>query len=541
MNNFTIRGKVILLVLMSVVSLCALTIVSLSGINSVGNEGREIRENYLASIVNLSKATEHLYSLVIEGKNHITSPSDEVMLKLEQDMRDSEAGARDYLNAFKQTLDAGEETELFNRFSAAFERYMKIHERVRVLSASNDDVIAAEISGTEGAAAFAEMKVLIEQMLENNVVGADEASALADDNISSTLSWTIIIAVVAMVIIVLSSALGFLPVLARIRQIEHNMNEISQGDGDLRSRLKDHSRDEIGKLSESFNRFVSQIQKLVIEVSSSTDQLASSASQLKGSSSNMAKISQSQQNDVIEASSAIAEISQTVGQISDSANTASSAAMEARDETSRGQKVVEHTIRSINQLASDVSNVSNVIEKLEQDSDNIGKILDVIRGIAEQTNLLALNAAIEAARAGEQGRGFAVVADEVRTLAGRTQASTQEIQQMIEQLQQGTGSAASAMSKSQEQTKQVVTLAQDAGQALDKITTSVAAITDMNYQIASASEEQAAVSHDIKRHMDNVNSASTQMASDMSQSNTAAQELAKMATNLQSLVRRFKF
>jgi methyl-accepting chemotaxis protein len=541
MFNFTVRGKVLILVFSSILALSILSIVSVSGINSVGKEGREIRENYLASIVNLSKATEQLYSLVIQGKNHITSPNEEVMLKLESDMRQSEANTRQYLEAFAETLDAGEETELFNKFNAAFAKYMEIHERVRSLSASNDDVIAAEISGTEGAAAFEEMKQLMDKMLQNNVSGADVASSQADTNLSTALWLTITISVTAIVFIVLSSALGFLPVLTRIRKIENNMNEISEGEGDLRSRLKDNSNDEIGQLSASFNRFVSNIQELVVEVSSSTDQLATSASQLKNTSGNMARVSHDQQDDVLQASSAIEEINTTVQQISDSANTASTAAIEARDETNRGHQVVGQTICSINKLANDVTNVSGIIEKLEQDSDNIGKILDVIRGIAEQTNLLALNAAIEAARAGEQGRGFAVVADEVRTLAGRTQASTQEIQQMIERLQQGTESAASAMSKSKVQTQEVVTLAQDAGKALDKITAAVTAITDMNYQIAASSEEQASVSREIKRNMDNVNSASARMTSEMSQSNAAAEKLAEMANNLQSLIRRFKF
>jgi methyl-accepting chemotaxis protein len=409
------------------------------------------------------------------------------------------------------------------------------------LSASNDDVVAAEISGSEGAQAFSTMQQLLEKMLQNNVIGADIASTQAEANLSTTLWLTIIISATAIIFIVLTSALGFLPVLNRIRKIETNMNEISEGEGDLRSRLNDRSKDEIGQLSVSFNRFVSQIQDLVEEVSSSTDQLATSASQLMSTSGSMAKVSHGQQENVVQASSAIEEINITVQQISDNASNASTAAIEARDETERGQQVVVKTINSINQLANEVVNVGNIIKKLEQDSGNIGKIMDVIRSIADQTNLLALNAAIEAARAGEQGRGFAVVADEVRTLAGRTQTSTQEIQQMIENLQQGTQSASSAMSKSQAQTQEVVSLAEDAGKALDKITASVAAITEMNHRIATSSEEQATVSREIERNMNNVNSASSQMTSEMNQSNSAAEKLADMASNLQSLIRRFKF
>jgi methyl-accepting chemotaxis protein len=188
-----------------------------------------------------------------------------------------------------------------------------------------------------------------------------------------------------------------------------------------------------------------------------------------------------------------------VQEVARNATEAAKAASHSDEEAQNGQAVVDRTINAIDALASEVDRAANVIHRLEQDSDKIGTVLDVIKGIAEQTNLLALNAAIEAARAGEQGRGFAVVADEVRTLASRTQQSTAEIQQMIERLQAGAQEAVSVMEDSRSRASDSVSSAQSAGQSLESITRSVASITDMNTQIASAADEQSALSHAYKR------------------------------------------
>ncbi|QKQ28087.1 hypothetical protein HUE57_18690 [Candidatus Reidiella endopervernicosa] len=202
--------------------------------------------------------------------------------------------------------------------------------------------------------------------------------------------------------------------------------------------------------------------------------------------------------------------------------------------------MVEHTIDVINTLASEVEHAASVIHTLEQESADIGTVLDVIRGIAEQTNLLALNAAIEAARAGEQGRGFAVVADEVRSLASRTQTSTQEIDEMISRLQSGAADAVKAMESSSNQAQAGVEQAAEAGSSLDAITNAVAQINDMNTQIASAGEEQSAVAEEINRNIVTISSVADETAGGAVQTSNASAEVARLSEQLQALVQQFR-
>ncbi|MGD8593954.1 MAG: methyl-accepting chemotaxis protein, partial [Gammaproteobacteria bacterium] len=230
----------------------------------------------------------------------------------------------------------------------------------------------------------------------------------------------------------------------------------------------------------------------------------------------------------------------TVQEVARNATEAANAASHSDEEAQKGQAVVDRTINAIDALASEVDRAANVIHRLEQDSDQIGTVLDVIKGIAEQTNLLALNAAIEAARAGEQGRGFAVVADEVRTLASRTQQSTAEIQQMIERLQAGAQEAVSVMDDSRSRAADSVSSAQSAGQSLQSITGSVASITDMNTQIAAAADEQSAVAEEVNKNIVNINHAAERAADGAKQTSAASNALAGLAQDLQALVGQFK-
>jgi len=202
--------------------------------------------------------------------------------------------------------------------------------------------------------------------------------------------------------------------------------------------------------------------------------------------------------------------------------------------------VVDETIAIINHLADDVEQGASAVNQLREDSENVGTVLDVIRGIAEQTNLLALNAAIEAARAGEQGRGFAVVADEVRTLAGRTQESTQEIQEMIESLQTGSKEAVELMTQSSEQTLSGVQQTGKAGEALTAIANEVERINDMNTQIASAAEEQSSVAEEINHNVVSISQVTSETAQGAEQTARASEDLANLATDLQNMVARFK-
>ena len=318
------------------------------------------------------------------------------------------------------------------------------------------------------------------------------------------------------------------------------MKDISEGEGDLTRRLTVSGTDEIGQLALSFNGFISKIQDLIRQVTASTSQLSAAAEEMSMITGETRTGVQRQQSETSLVATAINEMSSTVHEVASNAEIAASAANQADTEAEQGKQVVNTTISSINTLASEVEKAASVINQLEEDSDSIGSVLEVIQGIAEQTNLLALNAAIEAARAGEQGRGFAVVADEVRSLASRTQQSTQEIQAMIERLQKGSRDAVNVMESGQNQAQVTVKQAALAETALSEISGAVAQINEMNAHIAEASRQQGTVVEEINVNIVNITQVADDSANGADQLSAASQELANLAVDLEAQVSHFK-
>jgi methyl-accepting chemotaxis protein len=311
-------------------------------------------------------------------------------------------------------------------------------------------------------------------------------------------------------------------------------------DGDLTVNIEVTSKDEIGQLQTAVKQTTSNLREVLQLINSMTTKLAEAATSMLSTSETSQQGIQNQQKGTEQVVTAMHEMTATVQEIARNAAQAATEAGSANEEASKGQLVVDETTSSINSLAGEVDNASDVIGKVRQDSDNIGSILDVIRGIAEQTNLLALNAAIEAARAGEQGRGFAVVADEVRTLASRTQESTEEIQTMIEQLQSGIQDAVTVMVNSREHAGQTVGQAREAGKSLSDITAAVTVISDMNTQIASAAEEQSCVTEEINRNIVEINRAVEMSAQGASQILDSSEYLNELSDELTATVGRFR-
>jgi methyl-accepting chemotaxis protein len=330
-----------------------------------------------------------------------------------------------------------------------------------------------------------------------------------------------------------------------IRGIARAVTEIDEAttqfaNGELNVRVNYRGKDELGHIAGGFNRMAERFSGTIHQLASATAQLASAAEETSAVTRETSDGISRQQSETDQVATAMNEMNATVHEVARSASQAAQAAHAAEDEAMKGKRVVAQTLEAIDSLARDVEQSAEVIRALEQESSNIGTVLDVIRGIAEQTNLLALNAAIEAARAGEQGRGFAVVADEVRTLASRTQQSTQEIQAMIERLQHGTSDAVRAMEKSRSQAQVGVDQAASTGTSLDAIVGAVKTINDMNAQIASASEEQSAVAEEINKNITNISDVAQHTADGAAQTASASQQLAQLAEELQGLVNRFR-
>jgi methyl-accepting chemotaxis protein len=377
----------------------------------------------------------------------------------------------------------------------------------------------------------------LNKLVALNNSDAKTASDAAGEQYRSAITGIIAVAVIAALMTVLLAWLLTRSIVTPLNRALQAAQTIAGGN--LSNVIEVDGKDEPARLLGALSAMQASLRKTIEQIAGSATQLGAAAEELSTVTQEASRGLQQQTNEIEQAATAVNEMTAAVEEVARNAVSTSEASNQSTQAAREGRDRVVETVGAIQTMTHDVQNTSVMIEGLAAQGRDIGKVLDVIRAIAEQTNLLALNAAIEAARAGEAGRGFAVVADEVRALAHRTAQSTQEIEKMVAGIQNGTGQAVSSMQQSNQRTQSTLEMARAAGVALEQITQSIQLINERNLVIASASEEQAQVSREVDRNLVNIRDLATQSAAGANQTSAATHELSRLAVDLNAMVARF--
>ncbi|WP_339538431.1 methyl-accepting chemotaxis protein [Pseudomonas sp. RA_15y_Pfl2_54] len=430
-----------------------------------------------------------------------------------------------------------QERQLFDRFKVAEHKYLEFQAQVMQLSAQSRVEEAAAILNTQMSPLADDITVTLRELVELNKHNANLATEAARLVFINSRVWVgVMIAVTALITIGLALLLTRSIVMPLAQSL--GVAQVVAG-GDLTGEIDIAGKDEPARLLQALQSMQHNLRDTIRHISQSSSQLASASEELSCVTEDATRGLHQQSLEIEQAATAVNQMTAAVEEVASNAVATSEASRESDRIAQHGREQVRQTVTSIECLAQDVTNNASQVEDLAQKVHGISKVLDVIRSIAEQTNLLALNAAIEAARAGDAGRGFAVVADEVRALAHRTQQSTQEIEQMIGGIQQGTDSAVSSMQQSNGRAGSTLELAKAAGVALEEIASAFTLINERNLVIASASEEQAAVAREVDRNLMNIRDLAMQSSAGANQTSAASQELSRLAVDLNTMVAKF--
>ncbi len=446
--------------------------------------------------------------------------------------------ANQIAESYAPLISSNEEGEAFKQFKDALKNYLLAQDRLRKISlAGETDQINGLITGDLKVYSD-QMAPLLEKLIALNTAGANKAVEDASDQYQNSRFMIAGMIVAAALLTVLLAVLLTRSIVRPLMEAVQVAEDVAAGD--LSKNVVVQGNDEVSRLQQALSGMQLNLRQTIQQISESATLLASAAEELDAVTNESSRGLQQQNNEIEQAATAVNEMTAAVEEVARNAVSTSEASRLSSHSALEGRNRVSETLSSIQQMTRDVAVTSDQVRSLAQQSQAIGKVLDVIQAIAQQTNLLALNAAIEAARAGEAGRGFAVVADEVRALAHRTQTSAQEIEVMVGGIQNDTEQAVISMQNSSSKAEATLDVAQSAGQALEEITQAINEISERNLVIASAAEEQAQVAREVDRNLVNIRDLSLQSTTGADQTTTASHELSRLAVDLNKMVTRFK-
>ncbi len=538
LRNMNIAPRALLGFALIGVLMLGLGIFSLMQMGNIRQAGVTIEKISVPSI----KALDELTALNLRLRtlsfrlllNREAQSQQEILNLLEQRNGQIDNARRTY----EPLIAAADERAAYEQYVQLLNQYRQLESRMRSLSQAGKTEELRTLINTEVQANSEQINQVMDNLVRINTEQTRETNATAASQYGAAFALVIGLLVAATVLTFLCA---FLLTRSIVKPIDDALKAAEQiADGDLTHSINADGTDEAARLLRAMARMQDKLRETLHQISGSATQLASAAEELNAVTDESARGLQQQNNEIEQAATAVTEMTSAVEEVARNAVSTSEASSDASRSAGDGRDLVMETVGAIERMSGDVQATAKLITHLAEQSRDIGKVLDVIRGLADQTNLLALNAAIEAARAGEAGRGFAVVADEVRALAHRTQQSTSEIERMIGSIQGGTTEAVESMRTSTERAESTLNIAKGAGLALDTIAGAVAQINERNLVIASAAEEQAQVAREVDRNLVNINDLSVQSATGAHQTSAASAELSRLAVDLNGLVARFR-
>ncbi|MFL1415923.1 methyl-accepting chemotaxis protein [Pseudomonas fildesensis] len=496
-----------------------------------------IEQSWMPNIENIHDSAAYVASIRLEALRVATTDESRIRDNSKGLISRQSSELKTLLDRQETLLSGDEERELLKQVKVNVATYLTIVGQMVALVDKDQQQDAIDLLTSRLAPQGTVLNKSLENMITFNQKGV-EAAADSAAQMYSSAQWVVgLIIIAALIATLLLAWLLTRSITAPLGQALSVARTIAAGD--LSQPIVVNGTDEAAQLLTALATMQAQLQTTIRGISESAQQLASAAEEMSSVMEQSTRGLQAQNDEIEQAATAVTEMSAAVDEVAGNAVSSAEASQASDEDSKHGHYQISETISSIQNLVDEVLGASNKAEGLAVQAQDISKVLEVIRGIAGQTNLLALNAAIEAARAGEAGRGFAVVADEVRSLAQRTQDSTEEIEQMITGIQQGTQDTVGALKSSAEHAGQILQRANSAGSALEKITAAISQISQRNLVIASAAEQQALVAREVDRSLVNIRDLSTQTAAGATQTSAASQELSRLAVDLNGLVTRF--